>query len=88
MKINNKKFKSQVNSLSKKDLKRLETLLKMMSLLRDKTEGCPWDLIQNFETIASHTVEEAYEVLDAITDKNYAIDSFIDDLFSILDDFD
>tara|TARA_B100000131_G_C18097879_1_gene604771 strand:+ start:912 stop:1760 length:849 start_codon:yes stop_codon:yes gene_type:complete len=71
MKINNKKFKSQVNSLSKKDLKRLETLLKMMSLLRDKTEGCPWDLIQNFETIASHTVEEAYEVLDAITDKNY-----------------
>ena len=37
-----------------------------MARLRDPEQGCPWDLAQRFETIAPYTVEEAYEVDDAI----------------------
>ena len=45
------------------DIKRL---LEIMARLRDPVEGCPWDLEQTFETIAPYTIEEAYEVADAI----------------------
>ncbi|MGB7405341.1 MAG: nucleoside triphosphate pyrophosphohydrolase [Pacificimonas sp.] len=38
----------------------------VMAALRDPNGGCPWDLEQNFETIAPYTIEEAYEVADAI----------------------
>jgi MazG family protein len=41
-------------------------LLEIMARLRDPTDGCPWDLEQTFATIAPYTVEEAYEVADAI----------------------
>ena len=41
-------------------------LIEVMARLRDKTSGCPWDLEQTFATIAPYTVEEAYEVADAI----------------------
>lgn len=41
-------------------------LLAIMARLRDPDEGCPWDLEQDFSTIAPYTVEEAYEVADAI----------------------
>ena len=41
-------------------------LVEIMRRLRDPDGGCPWDLEQSFETIASYTVEEAYEVVDAI----------------------
>ena len=41
-------------------------LLAIMSRLRDPDGGCPWDLEQNFRTIAPYTIEEAYEVADAI----------------------
>src|ERR1700753_1554887 len=44
----------------------LERLLSIMARLRDPADGCPWDLEQSFETIAPYTVEEAYEVADAI----------------------
>ena len=44
----------------------IERLLAVMARLRDKTEGCPWDLEQTFATIAPYTIEEAYEVADAI----------------------
>ena len=37
-----------------------------MAALRTPGTGCPWDLEQNFETIAPYTIEEAYEVADAI----------------------
>ncbi|MBM3539952.1 MAG: nucleoside triphosphate pyrophosphohydrolase [Alphaproteobacteria bacterium] len=37
-----------------------------MARLRDKTAGCPWDVEQDFATIAPYTIEEAYEVADAI----------------------
>ena len=48
------------------DLSRIDALLAIMARLRDPEGGCPWDLEQNFETIAPYTIEEAYEVADAI----------------------
>jgi nucleoside triphosphate diphosphatase len=44
----------------------LEDLVEIMRRLRDPANGCPWDQVQTFETIAPYTVEEAYEVADAI----------------------
>lgn len=44
----------------------LDRLLDIMARLRDPTNGCPWDLEQTFRTIVPHTIEEAYEVADAI----------------------
>jgi ATP diphosphatase len=41
-------------------------LLELMERLRDPQRGCPWDVQQNFSTIAPYTIEEAYEVADAI----------------------
>jgi nucleoside triphosphate diphosphatase len=41
-------------------------LLTLMVKLRDPVSGCPWDRVQTFETIAPYTLEEAYEVVDAI----------------------
>jgi nucleoside triphosphate diphosphatase len=44
----------------------IERLLRVMARLRDPDGGCPWDLEQSFATIAPYTIEEAYEVADAI----------------------
>ncbi|MBB6250367.1 nucleoside triphosphate pyrophosphohydrolase [Nitrospirillum iridis] len=44
----------------------IDRLLAIMAKLRDPNGGCPWDLEQDFPTIAPHTIEEAYEVADAI----------------------
>ena len=44
----------------------IDRLLAIMARLRDPERGCPWDRAQNFATIASYTIEEAYEVADAI----------------------
>lgn len=44
----------------------LDRLLDMMARLRDAQRGCPWDREQDFATIAPYTIEEAYEVADAI----------------------
>ena len=44
----------------------LDRLLAIMAQLRDPERGCPWDCAQNFATIAPYTIEEAYEVADAI----------------------
>lgn len=41
-------------------------LLDVMAKLRDPESGCPWDIAQSFETISPYTIEEAYEVADAI----------------------
>lgn len=41
-------------------------LVEIMALLRDPERGCPWDVEQDFSTIAPHTIEEAYEVAEAI----------------------
>ncbi|MCF6232201.1 MAG: nucleoside triphosphate pyrophosphohydrolase [Rhodobacteraceae bacterium] len=44
----------------------IERLLAIMRALRDPETGCPWDIEQDFNTIAPYTIEEAYEVADAI----------------------
>ena len=44
----------------------IDDLLEVMARLRDVENGCPWDLEQTFSTIAPYTIEEAYEVADAI----------------------
>ncbi|WP_411851846.1 nucleoside triphosphate pyrophosphohydrolase [Stenotrophomonas sp. LGBM10] len=44
----------------------LDRLLQIMARLRDPAQGCPWDLQQDFASIAPYTIEEAYEVADAI----------------------
>ena len=44
----------------------LNDLLHLMARLRDPQHGCPWDLQQNYASIVPHTLEEAYEVADAI----------------------
>ncbi|MBY6065356.1 nucleoside triphosphate pyrophosphohydrolase [Leisingera aquaemixtae] len=44
----------------------IERLLEIMARLRDPQTGCPWDIEQDFATIAPYTIEEAYEVADAI----------------------
>ena len=49
-----------------KESRDIETLLAIMAALRTPGTGCPWDLEQTFRTIAPYTIEEAYEVVDAI----------------------
>ena len=48
------------------DLRAVDALLETMATLRDPNGGCPWDREQTFATIAPYTIEEAYEVADAI----------------------
>jgi ATP diphosphatase len=50
----------------------LQRLLAIMAALRTPGTGCPWDLEQTFETIAPYTIEEAYEVADAISRRDLA----------------
>ena len=45
---------------------RIEALLRLCAQLRDPQHGCPWDRAQTLATIAPHTIEEAYEVADAV----------------------
>ena len=59
----------------------IEKLLEIMTALRDPKTGCPWDLEQDFSTIAPYTIEEAYEVADAIEREDW------DELRSELGDF-
>lgn len=48
------------------DLTRIDALLRIMARLRSREGGCPWDLAQSFATIVPYTIEEAYEVADAV----------------------
>ncbi len=50
----------------------LTDLLYLMARLRDPDSGCPWDLQQDFASIVPHTLEEAYEVADAIEREDFA----------------
>ncbi|MCF2514210.1 nucleoside triphosphate pyrophosphohydrolase [Sphingomonas sp. G124] len=56
----------------------LERLVDIMKRLRDPVSGCEWDSVQTFETIAPYTIEEAYEVADAINRRD--MDSLVDEL--------
>jgi MazG family protein len=51
---------------SASDTRPIDRLLEVMRRLRDPERGCPWDVEQTFATIAPYTIEEAYEVADAI----------------------
>ncbi len=64
----------------------LRRLLDVMAALRDPTSGCPWDKEQNFATIAPYTIEEAYEVADAISRPDFAAlpDELGDLLFQVV----
>ena len=44
----------------------ISRLIEIMAALRDPNGGCPWDLVQDFRSIRHYTIEEAYEVADAI----------------------
>jgi nucleoside triphosphate diphosphatase len=61
-------------------------LLELMARLRDPQQGCPWDLQQTFATIAPYTIEEAYEVADAIDghDPQHLRDELGDLLFQVV----
>ena len=50
----------------------IESLRQIMQQLRDPDSGCPWDLKQTFDSIVPYTLEEAYEVAQAIEDKDFA----------------
>ena len=60
----------------------IEKLLEIMAELRDPASGCPWDQQQDFSSIAPYTVEEAYEVADAIARED--LDGLRDELGDLL----
>jgi MazG family protein len=60
----------------------IDRLLEIMARLRDPTGGCPWDLEQDFASIAPYTIEEAYEVDDAI--RNGDFEALRDELGDLL----
>lgn len=60
----------------------LRRLIDIMAALRDPIAGCPWDREQSFESIAPYTIEEAYEVADAIARRDFA--SLPDELGDLL----
>ena len=60
----------------------IEDLLAVMARLRDPKTGCPWDVKQSFATIAPYTIEEAYEVADAIARDD--LDGLKDELGDLL----
>src|SRR5262249_21751088 len=64
----------------------IDRLLALMARLRDPERGCPWDLEQTFATIAPYTIEEAYEVADAIErgDREHLRDELGDLLFQVV----
>ena len=57
-------------------------LLEIMRRLRDPQNGCPWDIKQDFSSIAPYTIEEAYEVADAIARED--MDDLKDELGDLL----
>jgi ATP diphosphatase len=64
----------------------LRRLLDIMAALRDRSSGCPWDKVQSFDSIAPYTIEEAYEVADAIAQRDFAAlpDELGDLLFQVV----
>jgi ATP diphosphatase len=63
-------------------LAEIDRLIEIMARLRDPQTGCPWDVEQTFSTIAPYTIEEAYEVADAI--ERNAMDELRDELGDLL----
>lgn len=76
----------QDNSSLNDTSRSINTLIEIMARLRDPTAGCPWDRKQDFHTIAPYTIEEAYEVADAISrgDMEALVDELGDLLFQVV----
>ena len=64
------------------DMRDIQRLLDIMAALRDPKTGCPWDIEQDFASIAPYTIEEAYEVADAIDRGD--LDDLCDELGDLL----
>ena len=71
-----------MKELNDKNISSIERLKLVMQRLRDPEIGCPWDINQTFETIAPYTIEEAYEVADAIEQQD--ISALKDELGDLL----
>ncbi len=69
-------------SEQKKPAEAMQALLALMARLRDPETGCPWDRAQDFASIAPYTIEEAYEVADAI--ERNRLDELRDELGDLL----
>ena len=67
-------------------MSQLDRLLHIMERLRDPLHGCPWDREQDWSSIAPHTIEEAYELADAIArvDADAVRDGLGDVLFQVV----
>ena len=63
-------------------MSRIDDLIGIMARLRDPERGCPWDRVQTFRSIAPYTIEEAYEVADAIEREN--LPDLVDELGDLL----
>lgn len=63
-------FDNMVSVQGNPDMHAVEQLLKIMEDLRNPQSGCPWDIKQNYKTVLPYTLEEAYEVADAIETGN------------------
>ena len=77
-----------MKKISTVDLKELNNLVsiekirKVIEILRDPENGCPWDLKQNYQSLAPYSIEEAYELVDAIESNN--IDNIRNELGDLL----
>ncbi len=65
-----------------KKLKPIDKLIRIIKILRDPVRGCPWDLRQNYDTLSNFPIEEAYELQEAILNKN--IDNIKEELGDLL----
>ncbi len=61
---------SNIKLLEIDQLSPINKIRKVIQILRDPIDGCPWDLKQNYDSLAQYSVEEAYELVNAIDDKN------------------
>ena len=62
---------SKANTTDQMSAEAVVRLIGIMRRLRDPDSGCPWDIEQNFDTILPYTIEEAYEVADAIQRRDW-----------------
>ena len=67
-----KELEPDVTNNSHSEQDQMSRLIEIMAQLRNPDGGCPWDLEQDFDTIAPYTIEEAYEVADAIERKDFS----------------
>ena len=72
----------ETNKETYEDKSAIEKLQVVMGMLRDKKYGCPWDLEQTLSSLIPHTIEEVYEVVDAIENNN--LEEMVDELGDLL----